>query len=601
MKVSFAVKLGILMIVLMTALVGSILVYFYQYSLQTLHNDLKQSIGDVTRTSAFIFKEEERDIIHSLKQQLHDELSENYLEAVNQFSLLEEGSTELLLTEQQSQNLHNTLDFQYIVQLLRRVQEGSRNRIRSLQLLPQTNVLDDNPSRAAWAYLMVKVPNVAPEQALIFLADSNYEKDNFSEGGNPIGNLYKAPAFFTLPFKGQIGVADNWYTDEFGTVLTAVVPIKSDNGEVISILGIDYDVGAFQDRIEKQKRISWTAFAVSLALAFLITGIITAWVSIPLTKLKSGAEQLSKQDFNHRVIIKSNDEFGVLANTLNQVSQTLGEFTSDLEAIVAERTAQLTKANEKVQQLNSMLSAENKHLGAEVDNLLVLRQKFMPHINSQLRIGDYELSLNHLASRSVAGDFWQIVTDKEGQKLLFFGQVSGGGLETASLTLQIQSLLQYQSGNIESRLRGVNQMVVEQSKLLKSQFLVKLQAIQFEKEQLKVWGQCEDPILFNQGSVKEIELYPDNFVLGINNKIELKDHLIKLQSDTHLLLYSSGFRQALLKLTNRSQDFKNGLELIQASELRNKTAQQLLEQFGEQPWFSDFASDISFLSIRRLS
>ncbi|MDP4984286.1 HAMP domain-containing protein [Pseudoalteromonas tunicata] len=602
MRISFAVKLGVLMIVLMTALVGSILIYFYQYSVATLNNDLKQAIGDVTRTASFVFKEEEREQIMQLRNKLNSTLSDDFALKVRSFSQLEEGSTELLLSQEQSKALEGTLDFQYLVQLLRRIQEGSRNRVNALGLLPQTNILATNASRAAWAYLLVRVPNTQAKDALMFLADSNYQKDDFSTEGNPIGNMYRPPAFFTAPFtQGVMGIADNWYTDEFGTVMTALVPIKAENGEVIAVLGIDYDVASFQNRIEKQKQISWSVFGVSLIVALTIALVIAGWISLPLSKLRSGAEQLSRQDFAYRVRIKSHDEFGVLANTFNQVSEKLGQFTSNLEAIVDERTAQLTKANEKVIELNKRLSEENEYLGAEVDNLLELRKKYMPYINSRVKIGEFELSLNYLPSRNIAGDFWQILPQGQLQPALYFGQVSGGGLETASLTLQLQSLLQYQIGDTQDKLAASNHMVLQQSKILNCDFLVKMLAIEFDNHNLKIVGQCQDPILFNKKRCTEISITQDNFVLGLNHHLDLKAIDCTPQLDDVLLVYSSGFRQALLKLSNHKQDFATCSDLIAASGLQQHSPQELLEKFRSEIWFNDFPSDISFIQIKRIN
>jgi hypothetical protein len=68
-----------------------------------------------------------------------------------------------------------------------------------------------------------------------------------------------------------------------------------------------------------------------------------------------------------------------------------------------------------------------------------------------------------------------------------------------------------------------------------------------------------------------------------------------------LLVYSSGFRQALLKLSNHKQDFATCSDLIAASGLQQHSSQELLEKFRSEIWFNDFPSDISFIQIKRIN
>jgi phosphoserine phosphatase RsbU/P len=597
MKIPFALKLGALMVIMVTALAGGLLVYFYQYSYNMMLQDLRQSISDVTRTGAFVFKEEEREMVAELRQQLYKALPQDYKKTAKDFSKKAEGETQLLISPESVETLQQTIEFQYIVQLLRRIQEGSRERFQVLSVLDQTNIKDKNASRIAWAYLLVKVPGLTPSEAQIFLADSNYQADGLSEAGNPIGNMYKPGSFFVEPFSGKMGIAQDWYTDEFSTVMSAAVPIKDDQGKIIAILGVDYDVASFQSRIHQQKVLSWQLFAIAVLIAIVITVIIAFWVSVPLGKLRNAAEQLSQHDFKHRVSIKSNDEFGLLAKTMNQVCETLGQFTDDLEQVLSKRTQQLSDANNKVKKLHDLLSQENAHLNADVDNLMALRTKALPYINSTLNKGPIDFNFYYLASRAVCGDFWQ-VNQLADSTQIYFGQVSGYGLEAASLTLQVQALLQKSPLSSEKSLQRVNQFLCEQSNRFNVPAMAKVLCLEYKDAQWSIGGHYINPIMIESNQVSEIEVGESNKPLGIDGSWNLSLTTFALEEGKTLLMLSPGFVFAAKKLAGIDDQDISLEAFYQMLDLEQRSIETLLESITQQEWFEELKDDVSAIQIK---
>ena len=123
MKISFGIKFGALMLIAIMPLVGSILVFFHQESMDTMKTDLKDRIGDVARTSAFILDEEDRLLIGNFRDQIYARLPADYKETVQTFERLTQGGEELqgnvdkLFSMDASSDIQNEYDFQYIVQL----------------------------------------------------------------------------------------------------------------------------------------------------------------------------------------------------------------------------------------------------------------------------------------------------------------------------------------------------------------------------------------------------------------------------------------------------------------------------------------------------
>jgi sigma-B regulation protein RsbU (phosphoserine phosphatase) len=464
--------------------------------------------------------------------------------------------------------------------------------------LPQEKIHEAGASKIAWSYLLVKIPEIPVEKGMMFLALSFYLADD-DYAATPISTLYTPDDATLTAIKGKVGISNDWYVgaESGDTVMSAVIPLKNELGEVIAALGVDYLVGSFRERIAEQKFVSMIVFVVTVAIALVLIFFVTAWISIPLSKLRIGAEQLSKHDFEHRVDIKSNDEFGLLANTFNKVSEELGEFTRDLDSIVKAKTAGLTKAREEVVALNNILNQENAHLGAEVKNLIALRERTLPYLNQKLKVNNYEITFNYLPSQAVCGDFWQIRSDKECTDISF-GGISGYGLETAMMAMQIQSLFKVVDGNNNKRLSAINDFLFEQGESINLKLLCKLFLLQINKNNITLSGSGEAPIRFStnqQAFIKLASLLP----LGVNRDITMESVQLSLHSGEGLLLYSAGFKLALAHLAKSEGYELQAQDILHLSGVLGESSGNIMDKFTEQPWFDDFNQDISFILINR--
>ena len=578
-----------------TILVGSMLLFFYRYSSNMMKNDLKDMIADVTRTSAYIFNEEDRDLIESFREQVYKNLPDDYQQVAGGFAKKAPvGETKEIFSNEVSAELQSQVEFQYIIQLLRRIQAGSKETLGSLSILPQANKEDVDASDIAWAYLMVVVPGLTPEKTLMFLADSNYQ-GSASVDPNPVGNLYRGDSFTLKAFKGEIGITDDWTQDKFGTVMSGTVPIRNDKGEIIAALGIDYLVDVFSQRVEEQKYYGLLMFVASVALGLVLTLFVTAWVSIPLSKLRIGAEQLSKQDFNHRVNINSNDEFGLVARTFNKVSEDLEVFTKDLDSIVKSRTAQLSKAQEKVESLNNILKQENAHLGAEVADLIGLRERTLPYLNQNVNIAALQVVFHYLPSQAVCGDFWTVSETDESVDIVL-GHVSGYGLETAMMAMQVQTLLKAAGHNVDERFKATNQYLFEQKKSTNLKLFCKVLSVQTTEQGLSLAGCIEAPIKFNSANCEFVDLKA-MVPLGVGANVSIEHTDIAFKRSDRLFLFSTGFKYALAQLHKMQANDLQAKDIINFSGILSDSVDEVLASIETQSWFDDFNQDISFIII----
>lgn len=552
---SFATKLGVLILLMISLITGSSLIYYYNFTHEVVKQQLQGRLLDLARTGAYVFKPDDRDIIKQLHTRLTSYIPSDYR---NQLSKIEKDGIGSVISSENANEIHKSLEYQYIVQLLRQIQDGTRDKVRAIDILAQSNDSDFGDPKIISAYLMGRIPDVKPSDGVMFIADSDWEdidKDQNGkivedEQGNASGNFYRGEAaVFGQPYKDKLAaVSPDWYEDVWGTTMSAVVPLIDEDGSVIATLGIDYDVTIHQVKMKRIFSISITIFVVTIFGGILFTLGLGYLVDKPLSQLSSAAEKLSKQEFNYQVRIMGDDEFALLARTFNQVGRDLEAFTQDLESKVAERTLDLQAATDQITALNDRLSQENAFLGSEVENVLALRRAALPNTMTKLNPGHIEYQ--YLPSQSVAGDFLDVLTDK---RLCIAGTVSGNGLETAVLTLLIRQVcrqyMQRNDAEIVNLFKVINTQIHEFIEKLQLSCTAYLICAEIKSDTVILTGQWHETVVVNQYKWESIYDINAAAPLGIAPEYEhdIKSTSISLYgSDVYLL--SPGMASALAVL-----------------------------------------------------
>jgi len=100
--------------------------------------------------------------------------------------------------------------------------------------------------------------------------------------------------------------------------------------------------------IELSRKI-WVAIVFSCAMFAIATAVyylISRRLLKPLKKLLIVSEKFSSGDLNQRALIVRNDEIGRISEIFNRVADAMQQLANNLEATVAQRTEDLQKANE---------------------------------------------------------------------------------------------------------------------------------------------------------------------------------------------------------------------------------------------------------------
>ena len=95
----------------------------------------------------------------------------------------------------------------------------------------------------------------------------------------------------------------------------------------------------------------------SIALAILLTVILSRVLTRPLTELTEITARMAGGNLTQKVVLTSEDEIGRLAQSFNRMADQVLNYTRNLEEIVRTRTEEIQEKEEKYRNLSSLLNS----------------------------------------------------------------------------------------------------------------------------------------------------------------------------------------------------------------------------------------------------
>ncbi|WP_342558360.1 methyl-accepting chemotaxis protein [Metasolibacillus sp. FSL K6-0083] len=147
--------------------------------------------------------------------------------------------------------------------------------------------------------------------------------------------------------------------ENYGALVSAYVPIKSNSGEIIGVVGADLDATTVYSEMEKQKR-SLILFAiVALLISIAIISVLSTYLVSPLKKLLMQVHKVGEGDLSTTFSTNRSDEIGILTgafqkstDSLKQVIQGISQHSS---ALVKMSNEQLS-STEEIKQGNDIVA-----------------------------------------------------------------------------------------------------------------------------------------------------------------------------------------------------------------------------------------------------
>ena len=170
------------------------------------------------------------------------------------------------------------------------------------------------------AYMYTILYNPEKPGEILFGVDA---EENPKEKSN-VGDVYEGrPGTPLIITEDQVDA--DFSVDRWGTWLSANAPIKNSSGVVVGALGVDVRAEDVLDRLAVIRWSLLTAIGASVALAVFLSFALAKRVSRPLLSVRNAVERIGQGDFETRVHLKTHDEFGQVAQAINEMAVGLKE------------------------------------------------------------------------------------------------------------------------------------------------------------------------------------------------------------------------------------------------------------------------------------
>lgn len=250
---------------------------------------------------------------------------------------------------QQNGDLHDTLTTEAHMQ---------SEAYRKMQAVNQAII--SNVPDLAYIYTMV----LNEEGQIYFVLDVSPDPEYESV---LIGTIYDDPSellsqnFVTLD---HAIAEDEFYTDIYGTFLSAYAPFYRADGSRAGIIGVDI----FADKVLENERQVLIQIAVttgiSLVIVIILGLILGNLYARPIVHLAGVAQEVANGNLSARGKVTTKDEVAYLTTVFNNMTAQLQETLTSLEQRVAERTKALATSTEVSRRLSTIL--DEKQLVIEV-------------------------------------------------------------------------------------------------------------------------------------------------------------------------------------------------------------------------------------------
>lgn len=175
-----------------------------------------------------------------------------------------------------------------------------------------------------------------------------------------------------------------------------------------------------------------TMIASLLLLVIAIIYFINRIVINPINKLTGFTEVIAEGNYDKKINIESKNEFGTLAKSFNEMTETIREHTNNLEQLVKERTKKLTKTNKE-------LSIKNKKIMDNINYAKYIQRSILPDFDEYQQYLEQDFVIWQPCDL-VGGDFYW-TKEIDGRLLIAVIDCTGHGVPGALMTMTTNAVL----------------------------------------------------------------------------------------------------------------------------------------------------------------
>ncbi len=130
-------------------------------------------------------------------------------------------------------------------------------------------------------------------------------------------------------FQGNPDYELNW-TEDWGNLISAYIPLKDVSGETIGIVGADFDANNVVMELDSIRKSMLIAILAVVVLGILISSVLAAFLVKYLKHLINQADQIKNGDLTVDIKPRGSDELGKLAEAFREMVSSISGITSDI-------------------------------------------------------------------------------------------------------------------------------------------------------------------------------------------------------------------------------------------------------------------------------
>ncbi len=305
-------------------------------------------------------------------------------------------------------------------------------------------------------------------------------------------------------------------------IRTIVVPYLDENGQHPFSAVYTPSYAALDASIATARREGALATLFALIASLLVGQVLARRIVRPLADLTAGAKRISGGDLDHRIILRSRDELGVLGAAFNQMA-------TDLKASITKLVA-------------------GEKLRRELELAASIQRDLLP--KSLPSLPGLEIVARTFPADEVGGDSYDVLPLADGRTVFYIGDVTGHGLPAALVMAIANALVASEAPKTPS----TRELVIEVNRTMKAKtpanVFMTMTLLQWEADarRLTFTGAGHDDLLVHRAATGTIErIRPGGMILGALPDISAvtKTQALPLAPGDTIVLSTDGIVEAL--------------------------------------------------------
>ena len=365
------------------------------------------------------------------------------------------------------------------------------------------------------------------------------------------------------------------YTDTGGYVTTSV-PIRDSYNDIVAMLSV---VKSMDEVLVLQTQYQHLVFLISIVIA--VVFLVLYGLSLLLTIIRPVSIITQETDFfaQHGKLsgiiekIRNKDEIGVLAKSVQKMSEDINKYIGELTTVTAEK-----------ERISTELS-----LGTKIQSDML--PKAYPAFPART---DFDLFASMDPAKEVGGDLYDYMLLDDDHLMLVVGDVSGKGVPAALFMVVAKTVLDAHATKMVSPaeiFEVTNNQLCHgnETGLFVTCWLGILTFSTGELRFVNAGHPC--PVLYHKGEFSYVVTKP-NFVLGGMEGLPYTEHTVMLERGDRIFIYTDGVTEAtdankVLFGEDRLLEAMKGTENLSAPDTLVAVRQKIDAFVGEAEQFDD--------------